>query len=185
MRFPRSTARLGARTNTGIAGQVHRSPNYGTQREARRAFLECAEPLVHPRRPPVRLQSRFPRLSRSRTSGPSNGMMKATGVMTRVFAGALAPRRSKDAHLFKSDFAECHHTVRDQVNNMDAVAYFTLLAQLMKTNPPTAADEPKIARFARIGLVPGRDFDASKLDADFVKHIPRVGYDRIMLQMET
>ena len=55
----------------------------------------------------------------------------------------------------------------------------------MKTNPPSAADAPKIARFAKIGLVPGKDFDASKLDADFVKHIPRIGYDRIMLQMKT
>src|SRR5262245_64920563 len=117
MRFPRSTARLGARTNTGIAGQVHRSPNYGTQREARRAFLECAEPLVHPRRPPVRLQSRFPRLSRSRTSGPSNGMMKATGVMTRVFAGALARRRSKDAHLFKSNFAKDRQIVCENMRD--------------------------------------------------------------------
>ena len=74
--------------------------------------------------------------------------------------------------------------VRDQVNAMDAVAYFTLLAQLMKENPPTAADAPKVARFAKIGLVPGKDFDASKLDADFVKHIPRIGFDRIMLQLK-
>jgi hypothetical protein len=74
--------------------------------------------------------------------------------------------------------------VRDQVNAMDAVAYFTLLAQLMKANPPTAADAPKIARFAKIGLVPGKDFDATKLDADFVKHVPRVAFGRIMLQMK-
>jgi hypothetical protein len=74
--------------------------------------------------------------------------------------------------------------VRDQVNRMDAQAYFTLLAQLMKTNPPTAADAPEVARFARIGLVPGKDFDASKLNADFVKRIPQVGFDRIMLQFK-
>src|SRR5262247_3902256 len=74
--------------------------------------------------------------------------------------------------------------VREQVNRMDTVAYFTLLAQLMKTNPPSPVDAPKIARFARIGLVPGKDFDANKLDADFVKHIPRIGFDRIMLQMK-
>ena len=65
---------------------------------------------------------------------------------------------------------------------MDSVAYFTLLAQLMKANPPTAADAPKIARFAKIGLVPGKDFDATKLDADFVKHVPRVAFGRIILQ---
>ena len=66
--------------------------------------------------------------------------------------------------------------VRDQVNRMDAQAYFTLLAQLMKTNPPAAADAPEVARFAKIGLIPGKDFDASKLNADFVKRIPEVGF---------
>lgn len=74
--------------------------------------------------------------------------------------------------------------VRDQVNRMDAAAYFTLLAKLMKENPPTAADAPQIARFARIGLVPGQDFDASKLKADFLKRVPEVAFDRIMLQFK-
>ena len=74
--------------------------------------------------------------------------------------------------------------VRDQVNRMDAVAYFTLLAQLMKDNPPYAADAPEVARFAKIGLVPGQDFDASKLNADFVKRIPQVAFDRITLQIK-
>ena len=74
--------------------------------------------------------------------------------------------------------------VRDQVNRLDAKEYFTLLAQLMKTNPPPAADAPALARFAKIGLVAGQDFDASKLDADFVKRIPQVAFDRIMLQFK-
>src|SRR6185312_9321157 len=39
-------------------------------------------------------------------------------------------------------------------------------------------------RFARIGLVAGKDFDASKLKADFHKRIPTVGFDRIMLQFK-
>ena len=60
---------------------------------------------------------------------------------------------------------------REQVNRMDAVAYFTLLAQLMKANPPAPADAPEVSRFAKIGLVPGQDFDPSKLNADFVKRI--------------
>jgi hypothetical protein len=74
--------------------------------------------------------------------------------------------------------------VREQVNRMDAVAYFTLLAQLMKTNPPYPADAPEVAKFAKIGLVPGQDFDASKLNADFVKRIPEIAFDRIMLQFK-
>lgn len=74
--------------------------------------------------------------------------------------------------------------VRDQVNAMTAVQYFTLLAELMKRNPPAPADAPELARFARIGLVPGQDFDASKLRADFASRIPQVGFDRIMLQFK-
>ena len=42
--------------------------------------------------------------------------------------------------------------VREQVNRMDAVAYFTLLCNLMKDNPPVAADAPKLAKFASIGI---------------------------------
>lgn len=72
--------------------------------------------------------------------------------------------------------------VRDQVNRMDAVSYFTLLCELMKTNPPAAADAPQLAKFARIGIVSGQSFDASKLKADFAKRVPEVGFDRIMLQ---
>jgi hypothetical protein len=74
--------------------------------------------------------------------------------------------------------------VRDQVNRMDAVQYFTLLAQLMKANPPVAADATEVGRYASIGLVPGKDFDATKLKADFVKRIPQAAFDRIMLQFK-
>jgi hypothetical protein len=74
--------------------------------------------------------------------------------------------------------------VRDQVNRMDAVEYFTLLCELMKTNPPSPADAPQLERFASIGIVPGQDFDASKLKADFKKRVPEIGYDRIMLQFK-
>jgi hypothetical protein len=74
--------------------------------------------------------------------------------------------------------------VREQVNRMDATAYFTLLAELIKTNPPAPADAVELARFARIGLVAGKDFDPSKLRADFAKRIPEVAVDRIMLQFK-
>ncbi len=75
--------------------------------------------------------------------------------------------------------------VREQVNRMDPIAYFTLLAQLMKTNPPAAADAPALAKFARIGLVAGKDFDAGRLqNADFAKRIPQAAFDRILLQFK-
>jgi hypothetical protein len=74
--------------------------------------------------------------------------------------------------------------VREQVNRMDAVTFFTLLCELMKTNPPAAADAPQIAKFAKIGIVPGRDFDASKLKPDFLKRVPEIAIDRVMIQFK-
>jgi hypothetical protein len=73
--------------------------------------------------------------------------------------------------------------VRDQVNSMDAVAYFKYLAMLMKDNPPAAEDAPIIARMAKIGIVPGQDFDASKLDpaiAKAIQGVPKSGFEKIM-----
>ena len=74
--------------------------------------------------------------------------------------------------------------VREQVNRMDAVSYFNLLAALMKRNPPLPADAPELAKFEKIGLVAGKDFDAGKLKADFAKRIPQAAFDRIMLQFK-
>ena len=54
--------------------------------------------------------------------------------------------------------------VRDQVDSMDGATYFRLLAELMKTNPPAAADAPMVATMAKIGIVPGQDFDPAKLN---------------------
>ena len=72
--------------------------------------------------------------------------------------------------------------VRDQVNALDSTAYFKLLAELMKTNPPAAADAPTVAKLAKIGLVPGQDFDAAKLDPAVAKGVaaaPKLAQDKI------
>jgi hypothetical protein len=74
--------------------------------------------------------------------------------------------------------------VREQVNRMSTVEYFTLLCKLMKDNPPAASDAPQLSKFAGIGIVPGQDFDASKLKADFLKRVPEVANDRIMIQFK-
>jgi hypothetical protein len=73
--------------------------------------------------------------------------------------------------------------IRDQVDHMDVVAYFTYLAQLMKTNPPAAEDAPMVASMAKIGLVPGQDFDPSKLgafDKEAIKAVPKLAQAKIM-----
>lgn len=74
--------------------------------------------------------------------------------------------------------------VREQVNRLDAMTYFAQLCKLMKDNPPAAADAPQLAKFAKIGIVPGQDFDPSKLKADLLKRVPEVAVDRIMIQFK-
>ena len=73
--------------------------------------------------------------------------------------------------------------VRDQVNAMDAAAYFKLFAELLKANPPVAEDAPMVAKLARIGIVPGQDFDAAKLEPAVAKGIagaPKPAQEKIM-----
>jgi hypothetical protein len=78
--------------------------------------------------------------------------------------------------------------VREQVNRMSAGEYFTLLAALMKDNPPAAADAPMVANMARIGIVPGQEFDISKLDPAVQKGlqgVPKAGLEKIMAHFKT
>lgn len=59
--------------------------------------------------------------------------------------------------------------VREQVNALDADSYFKLLAELLKDNPPPAADSLIVTKMKRIGIVPGKDFDPSQLNPKALK----------------
>ncbi len=78
--------------------------------------------------------------------------------------------------------------VREQVNRMEAAAYFKLLAALLKDNPPTAADAPMVAKLAKIGIIPGQDFDISQVDpavAQGLARAPKAGVEKIMANFKT
>lgn len=75
--------------------------------------------------------------------------------------------------------------VRDQVNRMTAVEYFTLLSELMQNNPPADADAPALERFATIGIIPGQPFDKTKFDPAFEKRVPEIGFARLMLHFKS
>jgi hypothetical protein len=64
--------------------------------------------------------------------------------------------------------------VRNQVNRLSASEYFTLLADLMKRNPPAPADAPALERFKAIGLVPGQSFDSTSLDSRWDRGLPQL-----------
>ena len=53
----------------------------------------------------------------------------------------------------------------------------------MKDNPPAAADAPIVAKMARLGIVPGKDFDPGKLDPAVAKaldDVPKLAVEKIM-----
>jgi hypothetical protein len=72
---------------------------------------------------------------------------------------------------------------RDQVNRLSATEYFTLLADLMKRNPPAPADAPALERFKAIGLEAGKSFDSKALDSRWDARLPQLSFDRIKLQL--
>jgi len=78
-------------------------------------------------------------------------------------------------------------STRDLVDAMDAATYFKLFAELLKSNPPTAADAPMVATLASIGIVPGKDFDASKLSPEVTRGmagVPKEANEMIMNHMK-
>jgi hypothetical protein len=78
--------------------------------------------------------------------------------------------------------------VRDQVEKLDAGAYFKLLAELMKTNPPAKEDAPMIEKMAKLGIVPGKDFDIGKVDpvaAKALQAAPKPAQEKIMAHFGT
>lgn len=57
-------------------------------------------------------------------------------------------------------------TPPDKVKALDPLAFFAAFATALKANPPHAADAAIVQQLARLGIVPGEDFNASKLNDD-------------------
>jgi hypothetical protein len=73
--------------------------------------------------------------------------------------------------------------VREQVNNLDAGAYFNRLDMLMKDNPPAHADAPILKKMARLGIVPGQPFDINHLDPAIIQAlqgVPKLAVTKIL-----
>lgn len=73
--------------------------------------------------------------------------------------------------------------VREQVHALDGPAYFGLLAELMKTNPPASADSTMTDTLAKVGVVPGKSFDPGKLDpavSAAIGKAPKAAQEEIM-----
>jgi hypothetical protein len=77
--------------------------------------------------------------------------------------------------------------VRKQVNALEINAYFKHLATLLKANPPKAQDAEMVAQMARIGIVPGQDFDGAKLgslDRAAIEAVPKLALAKMALHLK-
>jgi len=61
--------------------------------------------------------------------------------------------------------ADAGASAAQQVAQLDAKAFFTRLAALLATNPPSKEDGAMVQKLGKLGIVPGQPFDFSKLDA--------------------
>ena len=74
--------------------------------------------------------------------------------------------------------------VRDLVNQMPLEEYFTYMAELLKTNPPKPEDAKIVARMEEIGIVPGQDFDRTKLPEIGKKVDPKIALIEMLVVMK-
>jgi hypothetical protein len=74
-----------------------------------------------------------------------------------------------------------------QVAKMNAEAYFELFAKLLKDNPPHEADWNMVEQLKQIGIIPGEDFDLSRLSAEEQKALERAVGDaqKIIAEKQT
>ena len=71
-----------------------------------------------------------------------------------------------------------------QVDTMPAGKYFAYGAKLMGMHPPHVTDWSQIARFERIGLVPGKPFDMSTMAPEIQSALERAATDAAKLMVE-
>jgi len=64
-------------------------------------------------------------------------------------------------------------TPQSQIQKMPAQEFFSKFAKLMDTNPPSAADAPVMKQLARIGVVPGKEFDWNSMGGETQRKVTR------------
>lgn len=67
----------------------------------------------------------------------------------------------------------------EQVNRMNAAAFFAYAAELLKLHPPHIADWSIISRMERIGIKPGKSFDFPKLETKIQHALERAIRDEL------
>jgi hypothetical protein len=78
---------------------------------------------------------------------------------------------------------------QDVIDAMSTSTYFNMMAKLMGSSAPPAADDgPMLGKMAKIGLVPGKPFEMDQLDPAVqaaLKDVPRMASAKIFSQKDT
>ena len=103
-------------------------------------------------------------IGRTQTNGPGDypavhAVQDGYAITSLADAPAVAGARVTDPGLDTST-----EPLR-LINGMTAIEFFGYAARALKVNPPHATDFSVLTRIARLGLVPGRHFDAGRFDA--------------------
>ncbi len=89
-------------------------------------------------------------------------------------------KAAKPAAPFKpDDSVDMKTPPMEQVDALPAGKFFAYAAELMKANPPHATDWSQIARIRRIGIEPGKSFDAAKADPKIAAAFERARVDAL------
>lgn len=103
-------------------------------------------------------------LGRTQTNGVSDyDHVHAFQHGMRLVSLSQFPGKDEPPHPPVARPAETGAPVPERIKKMDAVQFFSAFAKALKANPPHKEDTPMVQQLARIGIVSGQDFDASKL----------------------
>jgi hypothetical protein len=104
-------------------------------------------------------------IGRTQTNGPED--YEAVNAVQNGYA--ITPSQPKE-HVIDREQDTATEPLR-LVNGMSAVEFFAYACETMQVNPPHATDFSVLARIANLGIVPGRPFGASGLDAGALAEI--------------
>lgn len=105
-------------------------------------------------------------IGRTKTDGPSDydAVHKIQNGLKLVPLSQMGKEDWKPAPVKIDPNVDMKTPPKLQVDKMAGVQYFAYAAELLKLHPPHFTDQPIIARMKRIGIEPGKSFDANSVD---------------------
>jgi len=115
-------------------------------------------------------------LGRTQTNGPSDyDNVRAFQRGMRIMPLSAYPNGEQKLGSALAFGEAGDVTPPERVKAMQPVEFFAAFAKALKANRPHPADSPMVADLARIGIVPGKDFDVSQLSLEQLRAVNEGG----------